>query len=318
MRKEGKRKVELLLERAKVLVDHYWELGKETKTEKLKCIEKDICDCLPILWTASEDKSTGCTFLTVIDCFREKQKIELTETCAPLVATLNRFALEYDDWQKVEKYAQEKTENLVMHAMATMARRMVCDIEGKTFTVKRRLKGKMEENGPNFVIYDDRTYQSACALTSGVHFYEAVILTDREVKVGWTTRGWSESEFEPVNAEGTIRQWIDRYDGHHSIGFFGSFPIGSVLGCLLDVSQRSFTFYVNGKEVNCQQKTTFSSNAYYVEGKVNFTYLLFCTSILDKFPSSTIHLNLSTYWLNPAILTWQNKQIDMHFTSMLT
>lgn len=65
-----------------------------------------------------------------------------------------------------------------------------------------------------------------------------------------------------VNEEKKLWQGFDPTDYGHFIGFKGSFPIGTVLTCLLELSKKTVAFYIDGRQVDCQKGISLLSGVY--------------------------------------------------------
>ncbi|XP_055934795.1 ryanodine receptor-like isoform X1 [Argiope bruennichi] len=101
------------------------------------------------------------------------------------------------------------------------------------------------------VKYDQRTYraESTYAVTTGKWYFEFEIMTPGPVKVGWATLPFIPS----VELGGDEHSWA--YDGHlgckkHAGGTEGygkQWAVGDVVGCLLDLHDRTISYSLNGE-----------------------------------------------------------------------
>lgn len=117
---------------------------------------------------------------------------------------------------------------------------------------------KLSSNGLS-VRCDSTTFEcirSTYPVTEGVFFYEAIVLTSGIMQIGWATKATSFRNHEghgvgddsdSIAFDG-CRSVIWHNTEHYRHGLTRWAP-GDVLGCLIDVPNRKFIFYLNGKKV---------------------------------------------------------------------
>ncbi|XP_035212318.1 ryanodine receptor-like isoform X2 [Stegodyphus dumicola] len=103
----------------------------------------------------------------------------------------------------------------------------------------------------DFIKYDQRTYraESTYAVTSGKWYFEFEVMTPGSMKVGWATLSFIPS----VELGGDEHSWA--YDGHlgckkHGGGTEGygkQWQVGDVVGCLLDIHDKTISYTLNGE-----------------------------------------------------------------------
>ncbi|KAG8184852.1 hypothetical protein JTE90_012099 [Oedothorax gibbosus] len=111
------------------------------------------------------------------------------------------------------------------------------------------IEGAVEKD--SVMKYDQRTYraESTYAVTTGKWYFEFEIMSPGPVKVGWATLSFIPS----VELGGDEHSW--GYDGHLGIkqhaggseGYGKQWQVGDVVGCLLDLHDRTISFSLNGE-----------------------------------------------------------------------
>lgn len=105
-----------------------------------------------------------------------------------------------------------------------------------------------------------QSVKSTFAVTSGVYFYEVIRLTSGPMRIGWATK---ETDFYRTNV-GDDRHSIglDRFQRciWHDADRFKIKSVqplcapGDVIGCLIDVPNQKFTFYLNGSVISIKKQ----------------------------------------------------------------
>ncbi|KAH9394552.1 PREDICTED: RING finger and SPRY domain-containing protein 1-like [Rhagoletis zephyria] len=113
-------------------------------------------------------------------------------------------------------------------------------------------------------------------VSTGCYYYEAIILTSGIMQIGWATKATNFRNDEGIGV-GDDRNSI-AFDGCRSVIWHNTthykhglsrWNTGDVVGCLLDVENRKFIFYLNGKKVEINRKIAqklnlhFSDQPYY-------------------------------------------------------
>ncbi|KAJ6221259.1 hypothetical protein RDWZM_007071 [Blomia tropicalis] len=118
--------------------------------------------------------------------------------------------------------------------------------------------------------------RSTCSVSSGIYYYEAIVLTSGIMQIGWATKSTNFMNHEGSGV-GDDRHSI-AFDGCRSVIWHGTqnykhglsrWNPGDVVGCLINFESRKFTFYLNGKKVEINKKISqklslnFSNEPYY-------------------------------------------------------
>ena len=116
-----------------------------------------------------------------------------------------------------------------------------------------------------------QSIRSMFPITSGIYFYEVILLTSGSMRIGWATK---ECEFEEGKGVGNDEYSIG-YDGYQKkiCHIYGDYTLlkknvrrwkaGDVVGCLIDVGEKKFAFYLNGEQIEYQADVFFSKQAYF-------------------------------------------------------
>ena len=115
------------------------------------------------------------------------------------------------------------------------------------------------------------TVMSVFPVTSDVYYYEATLLTSGRMIIGWATR---ESDFNRIESKKNQQFALDRFaigfDGYEravyhagnripvmisgnsgSNGNVHKWKEGDIVGCLIDIPERKFAFYLNRTTSRC-------------------------------------------------------------------
>lgn len=109
----------------------------------------------------------------------------------------------------------------------------------------------------------DPPVKCAFAVTQGVYFYEALLLTNGPVRIGWAT---AQSDFELNEVERLgDDEFSIAFDGYSKCIFHerkaystnckaNCWTAGDVIGALIDIEDGKVTFYLNGSPIHCKKK----------------------------------------------------------------
>ncbi|OTF82359.1 SPRY domain-containing protein, partial [Euroglyphus maynei] len=125
------------------------------------------------------------------------------------------------------------------------------------------------------------TYTFECVrsnypVSSGIYFYEVILLTSGIMQIGWATKSTSFKNHEGSgvgdDAHSIAFDGFRRVIWHNLTNYEHNLPLwntGDVVGCLIDFNKKRFIFYLNGKKIEIGRKISnkinlvFSDEPYY-------------------------------------------------------
>ncbi|XP_075681116.1 RING finger and SPRY domain-containing protein 1-like [Dermatophagoides pteronyssinus] len=125
------------------------------------------------------------------------------------------------------------------------------------------------------------TYTFECVrsnypVSSGIYFYEVILLTSGIMQIGWATKSTSFKNHEGSgvgdDAHSIAFDGCRRVIWHNMTNYEHNLPLwnaGDIVGCLIDFTKKRFIFYLNGKKIEIGRKISnkinlvFSDEPYY-------------------------------------------------------